>query len=78
MRVTGGGGSGFSGVTQTDASGALMGVTTLDHGHSFTSDPDAVSIYYNGTDVKMVRLSIAHSSFCIIGCLLCVRVRVCT
>lgn len=76
MRVTGGGGSDFSGVTQVDVSGALTGITILDHGHSFTSDPDAVSMYYNGTDVKMVCPCLAHLLFCIIGCLSCVCVRV--
>jgi hypothetical protein len=74
VRVTGGGGSDFSGVTQVDVSGALTGITILDHGHSFTSDPDAVSMYYNGTDVKMVCPCLAHLLFCIIGCLSCVCV----
>lgn len=54
IRVTGGGGSGFSGGVQVDANGALTGILISDHGSGFSSDPDSVSIYYNGTNVNMV------------------------
>ena len=54
IRVTGGGGSGFSGGVQVDSNGALTTIMILDHGSGFTSDPDSVSIYYNGTNVNMV------------------------
>jgi hypothetical protein len=54
LRVTGGGGSGFSGGVQVDSNGALTRILISDHGSGFTSDPDSVSLYYNGTNVNMV------------------------
>ena len=54
LRVTGGGGSGFTGIILVDQNGALTGTSILKHGTDFTSDPDAVLIYYNSTNEEMV------------------------
>jgi len=70
VKVTGGGGSDFFGVTQVDIQGALTGVLILNHGHSFKVDPDTVLIYYNGTNVKMVCFALAHPLSCMIDYLL--------
>jgi hypothetical protein len=70
VKVTGGGGSDFFGVTKVDIQGALTGVLILNHGHSFKVDPDTVLIYYNGTNVKMVCFALAHPLSCMIDYLL--------
>ena len=54
LRVTGGGGSGFDGIILVDQHGSLTSTSILSHGTGFTSDPEAVLIYYNSTSEEMV------------------------
>jgi hypothetical protein len=56
IQVTGGGGSGFSGTTEVNVNGSLTGVLISNHGSGFSTDPDTVLLFYNGTNVNMVSL----------------------
>ena len=64
LRMSEGGGSGFTGTIQVDADGAVRGHHISSHGSGFNPESHAVWISYNGTDVDMVMVCVSIQ-FCV-------------